>query len=69
MTKVYHDTRQESERTGIAEKTLSNWRGTGDGPPYLKIGGGRNARVLYDPEEVDKWLASHRVTSTSEVAA
>ncbi len=69
MAKNYHDTDKESERTGLAVKTFSNWRVSGKGPPYIKVGKGRNARVLYDPEEVDKWLLEQTVRSTSEAEA
>lgn len=56
------DTRAQAERIGLAPKTLDNWRSTGGGPPYYKIGG----RVLYDDAEVDAWLAARRRTSTSD---
>lgn len=69
MLKRYNDTVEEAGRIGLAVKTLQNWRVRGDGPPYLKIGSGRNARVLYDPEQTDAWLAAHVRTSTSEVGA
>jgi predicted DNA-binding transcriptional regulator AlpA len=55
------DTRGCAERIGIKAKTLDNWRSTGGGPPYYKIGG----RVVYDDAEVDDWLAARRRTSTS----
>lgn len=69
MTKRYFDTAEEAGRIGLAVKTLQNWRVRGDGPPYFKVGSGRNARVLYDPEQTDAWLASHLVRSTSEAGA
>lgn len=69
MAKTYNDTEQEADRTSFSKKTFENWRVRGEGPPYIKVGSGRNARVLYDPEEVDKWLAAQTVRSTSEVEA
>jgi predicted DNA-binding transcriptional regulator AlpA len=44
-------------RTGMAVKTLQNWRSRGVGPPYYKLGG----RILYDEAELDAWLAQQRV--------
>lgn len=33
-------------------KTLSNWRAYGRGPRFLKLGIGRNTRVLYPESDV-----------------
>jgi hypothetical protein len=35
----------------ITTRTLANWRSTGDGPVYTKIGG----RVLYPVQSVIEW--------------
>lgn len=35
----------------ITIRTLANWRSTGEGPCYTKIGG----RVLYPVDAVKKW--------------
>ena len=43
-----------SRRSSIPSKTLVNWRLSGRGPKYLKIG----ARVLYRISDVDEWLRS-----------
>ena len=39
-----------------APETLIRWRRERVGPPYLRMGG----RVLYDTQEVEAWLQSHR---------
>lgn len=44
----------ERYRRAITIRTLSNWRSTGEGPRYTKIGG----RVLYPVEAVKTWEAS-----------
>src|SRR5688500_18356337 len=44
-----------------APETLVRWRRTRVGPPFLVIEG----RVLYDEEEVKRWLESRRIHSTS----
>lgn len=38
-------------KKAITLRTLANWRCSGDGPAYTKIGG----RVLYPSEAVTKW--------------
>jgi hypothetical protein len=48
---------------GSAKSTLEKRRLTGGGPPFIKLG----RRVVYDPTDLDSWLASNRRTSTSEV--
>lgn len=35
----------------ISERTLANWRSSGDGPGFTKIGG----RVLYALRSVETW--------------
>jgi predicted DNA-binding transcriptional regulator AlpA len=50
--------------TGTSASTLEKLRLTGGGPKYLKLG----KTVVYDPADLDDWLASHRRTSTSKAA-
>ena len=49
--------------TGLARSTLEKLRVFGGGPNYLKIG----RRVLYDVQDVERWLTGHRRRSTSGV--
>lgn len=55
-------TREAADRSGLSKSTLDKMRVFGGGPTYLKIG----RRVVYDPVDLDQWLASHRRASTSE---
>lgn len=58
-------TEQEAAgRAKVAPKTLRNLRGTGRGPTFIKVGGGR--RVVYDSADVEAWLDAQKVRSTSE---
>lgn len=41
-------------RGSITIRTLANWRSTGEGPRYTKIGG----RVLYPVDSVKTWEES-----------
>lgn len=51
-----------AERLGTKRRTVDEWRITGKGPAFIRIGRG----VRYAPETVDAWLLSQQRTSTSE---
>ena len=55
-------TAEAAAYTGISKSTLEKLRVTGGGCPYIRIG----RIVLYDPDDLDAWLAAHRRKSTSE---
>jgi predicted DNA-binding transcriptional regulator AlpA len=48
-----------------SKSTFEKYRLTGEGPAYIKIG----RVVVYDRDDLDTWLASHRRMSTSEQGA
>jgi hypothetical protein len=48
-------TKQVSQSTGIAIDTLQNWRSTGVGPPYVKLGQSSRGHVRYRIEDVVAW--------------
>jgi predicted site-specific integrase-resolvase len=60
--KILHGEKREAERLGVSVRTLQQWRRTGDGPPYVKMG----SAVRYNPEAVDDWIVARTVTSTSQ---
>ena len=55
-------TKEAADSLGLSKSTLDKMRVFGGGPHFLKLG----RRVVYDPTDLDKWLALHRRTSTSE---
>lgn len=55
-------TREAAEYTGLAKSTLEKLRVQGGGSPFIRVG----RVVVYDPADLDTWLASHRRTSTSD---
>ncbi|ANK89652.1 MULTISPECIES: helix-turn-helix transcriptional regulator [unclassified Rhizobium] len=57
-------TEQAGNYTGFAASTLEKMRLTGAGPTYIKVG----KVVVYDPDDLDQWLAMHRRLSTSVAA-
>jgi predicted DNA-binding transcriptional regulator AlpA len=56
------DTAGASGRTGVSVSTLEKWRVAGIGPRFLKLG----RLVRYAEADIESWLASRRVASTSE---
>ena len=64
MTK-YLSTREAAEYLGVSKTYLEHRRLSGGGPPYSKIDGGRTSLVRYAKEDLDVWMASPKVTSTS----
>jgi predicted DNA-binding transcriptional regulator AlpA len=53
-----------AEYTGLAKSTLNKYRGTGDGPKFIRPGGAR--RVVYDTTDLDAWLDQHKRRSTAD---
>lgn len=55
---------------GMSVRTLANWRSTGKGPPYLKIGveppeGHQDRRkVRYQRQIAEKWALAHKYQRT-----
>lgn len=46
---------------GLSSSTLTKLRLTGGGPQYIKLG----RTVVYDPDDIEAWLSTHRRSSTS----
>jgi excisionase family DNA binding protein len=55
-------TGQAAVYTGLAKSTLEKLRVHGGGCPYMRVG----RVVVYDPDDLDAWLASHKRTCTSD---
>lgn len=51
---------QLSDRTGIPQRTLRQWRYLGTGPAYVKLGG---RHVRYTRAAVEQWLADNSVAT------
>jgi hypothetical protein len=59
------DTKEAARSLGLSPHTLSKWRITGRGPPFLLLG----RRCLYEPETLRRWSASRSRRSTSDPGA
>lgn len=53
---------EAAERLGVQRSTLDNWRWTGSGPRYCKVGG----RVRYRLADLAAWLDARTRRSTSD---
>lgn len=56
---------QAAERLGLAVKTLRNWRVSGRGPRFIRLG----RAVRYAVADLDAFIESGRRSSTSDRAA
>lgn len=50
--------RELADELGVSLQTLANWRWSGVGPRYTKLGDGRTSPVRYRRADVDAWLAA-----------
>lgn len=64
-TIVTTDTAGASRHTGLSMSLLEKMRVTGTGPRYCKLG----RRVVYRIADLDEWMNTRIVRSTSETVA
>ena len=50
-------TGQAAEYLGCSPRTLEKWRIEGGGPPYIELS---SRLIVYDTNDLDRWLASKR---------
>jgi hypothetical protein len=59
------DTAGAAALLGIPARTLANWRSSGYGPRFVKLGsGGRTSTVRYRVAELERWLQARERRST-----
>ena len=49
---------------GVAEITVRKWRTHGNGPRFIRCGG----NIRYRATDIESWVTSRTVSSTSEAA-
>jgi excisionase family DNA binding protein len=54
--------KEAAKYIGVSKSYLDKLRIYGGSPAFFKIG----ARVVYDPADLDTWLASKKVANTSQ---
>jgi predicted DNA-binding transcriptional regulator AlpA len=69
MTPEILDTAGAAEYLGLSTPTLERFRLTGAGPAFAKLSPGNRGPVRYRRADLDAWVASKLVRSTSQVAA
>jgi excisionase family DNA binding protein len=62
---AYLTVTEAAERIKLSPSYLKKLRLAGGGPPYVPFG----KRIVYTDTDLDEWMASRRVLSTSEAAA
>lgn len=60
------DTASAAVYVGLSKPTLERFRLTGDGPRYAKLTPGPRGPVRYRRADLEEWLASRLVRSTSQ---
>lgn len=58
-------TSEAARMLGVQPQTVRTWRLTGKGPSYIRLGAGKFARAVYDPDEIARWLSARTFTSTA----
>ena len=69
MTPEVLDTAGAAEYLGVSCPTLERYRVNGEGPPFAKLTPGPRGPVRYRRADLDLWLASKLVASTSQSPA
>lgn len=59
------NTEMASKKIGVAPNTLAKWRIAGTGPRFRKLG----SKVAYTEQDIEDWLQSRTVSSTSQKVA
>lgn len=64
-TERYLSRSEAASRLGLSPHTLANLASKGKGPPFFKptSAAGRGGKTLYDPDELDRWVRSSRLTT------
>lgn len=69
MTPEILDTAGAAQYLGLSIPTLDRYRLTGNGPRYAKLTPGNRGPVRYRRADLDAWMASKLISSTSEKVA
>ena len=65
METIILNTSEAADYVRLGKPTLERFRVSGEGPIFVKLGGA----VRYRKADLDTWLESHRVRSTSDGGA
>lgn len=68
MTGKLYSPKDLADRWQITVETLSNWRVKGSGPSYMKLGQGKQSKVMYREEDVVAWETQNMKRTSGENA-
>lgn len=60
--RLYLDTRAAADHLGLSRRTLEQWRVSGGGPPFIKMGAG----VRHNAADLQRWVETRTRRSTSD---
>jgi predicted DNA-binding transcriptional regulator AlpA len=66
LSDIFLTQRELSARYHVSGRTLERWRGTGDGPAFVRIG---PRRVLYRLSDCEAWAAARTYAHRAAEAA
>lgn len=60
------NTEEAADFLRLSVPTMERLRGTGQGPPFIKLGPGKRSRVVYLKTDLEAFLTRRRRVSTSD---
>lgn len=63
LPQMYFSPAEAAKYLGITTRTMAQWRRTGRGPTYARLGG-LTSRVRYEKSQLDQWMHSKQQTQT-----
>ncbi len=60
------DSKTAAAFLGLSIPTLERMRCNGSGPPFIRLGKGKRARIAYRLSDLEAWLADNTFRSTAE---
>ena len=58
-------TAEAARLLGVDRRTLERWRVSGDGPPFIRVGGVRR----YSVRDLTEWIEGQKARSTADLGA
>jgi hypothetical protein len=53
----------------VSAKSLRNWRCSGSGPDFYRLGGSKHGVARYSPEQLQAWLSQRQLSNSGQTAA
>lgn len=59
----YMDTKETAKYLGLHPVTMAEWRRTGKGPAFERIGDGKKPRIRYTKAAIHTWMRANRASA------